>query len=282
MNARAIRTSCLLLALACAATHAQDMRLTTEIPACRMPAGAVLPAKYGKLGKKWKDFAWLRQVTSNDEFAGGNGWERIDGSSIHSWFTFARIDVNNDGWCDWYVDASAPMSTGGDDDTINTLYLGKGSGWSRIGATLPDNKPDELGFGNAYDEQDRYLFGEEPALILDAASATNYIVTALYSRHVRRYAYPGYRILAWDAGKNTLRPLDKWEPGSKAAAVYAVFKAHGAYEPSAMSTPPPDRIIHFDPEVESYEIDMACDRDKSAEEKAAISPHLLAQCKRQR
>ena len=282
MNARAIRTSCLLLALACAATHAQDMRLTTEIPACRMPAGPVLPAKYGKLATKWKDFAWLRQVTRNDEFAGGNGWERIDGSAIHSWFAFARIDVNNDGWCDWYVDASAPMSTGGDDDTINTLYLGKGSGWSRIGATLPDNKPDELGFGKAYDEQDRYLFGEEPAVIHDAASATNYIVTALYSRHVRRYAYPGYRILAWDAGKNTLRPLDKWEPGSKAAAVYAFFKAHGAYEPSAMSTPPPDRIIHFDPEVESYEIDMACDRDKSAEEKAAISPHLLAQCKRQR
>jgi hypothetical protein len=282
MNARALRTCCLLLALACAATHAQEMRLTTEIPPFRMPAGPVLPAKYGKLATKWKDFAWLRQVTRNDEFAAGNGWERIDGSSIHSWFAFARIDVNNDGWCDWYVDASAPMSTGGDDDTINTLYLGKGSGWSRIGATLPDNKPDELGFGKAYDEQDRYLFGEEPAVIHDAVSATNYIVTALYSRHVRRYAYPGYRILAWDAGKNTLRPLDKWEPGSKAAAVYAFFKAHGAYEPSAMSTPPPDRIIHFDPEVESYELDMACDRDKSAEEKAAISPHLLAQCKRQR
>ncbi|MCS0581062.1 hypothetical protein NX784_05620 [Massilia pinisoli] len=84
MNARAIRTSCLLLALACATTRAEDMRLTTEIPACRMPDGPVLPAKYGKLARKWTDFAWLRQVTRNDEFAGGNGWERIDGSSIHS------------------------------------------------------------------------------------------------------------------------------------------------------------------------------------------------------
>jgi hypothetical protein len=282
MNARAIRTSCLLLALACAAGHAEDIRLTIEIPACRMPAGPVLPAKYGKLARKSKDFAWLRQVTRNDEFAGGNGWERIDGSSIHSWFAFARIDLNNDGWCDWYINAAAPMSTGGDDDTINTLYLGKGSGWSRIGATLPDNKPDELGFGNAYDEQERYLFGEEPAVIHDAASATNYIVTALYSRHVRRYEYLGYRILAWDAGKNTLRPLDKWEPGSKAAAVYAFFKAHGAYEPSTKATGPQDRITHFDPEIESYELDTACDGDRSAEEKAAISPHLLARCKRQR
>jgi len=79
-----------------------------------------------------------------------------------------------------------------------------------------------------------------------------------------------------------LRPLDKWEPGSKAAAVYAFFKAHGAYEPSVKSTGPQDRITHFDPEVESYELDTACDADRSAEEKAAISPHLLARCKRQR
>jgi hypothetical protein len=282
MNARAIRTSCLLLTLACTVGHAQDMRLTTEIPACRMPAGPALPAKYGKLAKKWKDFAWLRQVTRNDESAGGNGWERIDGSSIHSWFTFARIDVNNDGRCDWYVEASAPMSTGGDRDTINTLYLGKGSGWSRIGATLPDNKPDELGFGNAYAEQGRYLFGEDAAVIHDAVSATNYIVTALYNRHVRRYDYPGYRILVWDTGKNTLRPLDKWEPGSKAAAVYAFFKVHGAYVPSQKTIQPQDRITHFDPEVESYELEMACDADTSAEEKGSVSPNLLAQCKHQR
>jgi hypothetical protein len=278
MRTRALRTCALLLALACGAVPAQDMRLTTGIP-----AGPVLPAKYGTLAKKWKDFAWLRQVTRDDESAGGNGWERIDGSSIHSWFTFARIDVNNDGWCDWYVNASAPMSTGGDDDTINTLYLGKGSGgWSRIGATLPDNKPDELGFGNAYAEQERYLFGEDATVIHDAASATNYIVTALYDRHVQRYAHPGYRILAWDTGKNTLRPLDKWEPGSKAAAVYAFFKAHGAYVPSAKAAKPEDRIAHFDPEVEAYEFDEACDAHRSAEEKAAVSPHLLAQCKRQR
>lgn len=282
MNARAFRTCALLLALSCGAAHAQDMRLTTEIPACRMPAGPVLPAKYERLAKKSKDFDWLRQVTRNDESAGGNGWERIDGSSIHSWFTFARIDVNNDGWCDWYVDASAPMSTGGDRDTINTLYLGKGNGWSRIGATLPDNKPDELGFGDAEAEQERYLFGEEPAVIHDAASTTNYIVTALDDRHVQRYAHPGYRILVWDTGKNTLRPLDKWEPGSKAAAVYAFFKAHGAYVPSAKGAKPEDRLAHFDPEVEAYEFEEACGADKSAEEKAALSPYLLARCKRQR
>lgn len=52
MNTRTPRACFLLLALACAATHAQDMRLTTEIPACRMPAGPVLPAKYGKLARK--------------------------------------------------------------------------------------------------------------------------------------------------------------------------------------------------------------------------------------
>jgi hypothetical protein len=241
-----------------------------------MPAGPALPAKYERLAKKSKEFAWVRSVTRNDQAAGGSGWERIDGSSIYSWFAFTRIDLDNDSVCDWYVDASAPMSTGGDRDTIDTLYLGRKDGWTRSGATLPDDKPDELGFGASYDQQARYLFGEEPAVIHDAAGNVNYLVTALYDRHVQRNTAPGYRILAWEADKRTLRALDKWEPGSKAAAVYAYFKAHGAYRPAQKTAGPDDRKVAFDPEVEAYELEQACEPDNTPE---GWSRHLLAHCK---
>ncbi|MRX11720.1 hypothetical protein GJ697_28215 [Pseudoduganella sp. FT25W] len=46
-----------------------------------------------------------------------------------------------------------PMSTGGDRDSVNTLYLGNASGWSRVGAAIPSDRPDQLGAGQAYAEQ---------------------------------------------------------------------------------------------------------------------------------
>ena len=68
------------------------------------------------------------------------------------------------------------MSSGGDRDTINTLYFGGPNDWSR-GGTLPDNKADERSFGKSVHEQEHNLFGGEPAMIHDAASKTNYVIT---------------------------------------------------------------------------------------------------------
>lgn len=43
---------------------------------------------------------------------------------------------------------------------------------------------------------------------------------------------PGYRIMMWDENKRSLLVLDKWEPQSTAAQVYAFFKKHGARRPA--------------------------------------------------
>ena len=194
-----------------------------------------------------------------------------------------RMTLDGDGYCDWYLDTASPMSSGGDRDSINTLYLGGVRGWERTGAAIPANKPDQLGFGKADAEQERYLFGEEPAVIHDAASKSNYIIAALYERNTQRDSRPGYRIFDWDAGKKTLRLLDKWAPGSKAAEVYAFFKAHGARRPAPVSVAAEDSIQLYDPEVEAFELTQACDqenvRPSFSDGGAAVSRHLLARCR---
>lgn len=237
------------------------MRLTTDIPDCCMSVGKILPQKYQTLAKKNKEFAWVRKAGADDANVNGNGWETIDGSSIHTWFKFSRVDLDNDGMCDWYLHAAFQMSIGGDHDSINTLYLGRKGGWLRIGATLPANRPDELGFGKAYEQQQGYLFGEEIGVIHDATKRVNYLIGAFYSRHVRRDSMPGYRVMVWDADKKTLRLLDKWKPGSKAAEVYAFFKQHGAQTPAPKTAAPEDTLYHFDPEIEAFEMEQACDPD---------------------
>jgi hypothetical protein len=60
------------------------------------------------------------------------------------------IDLNGD------ERASPPMSTDGDRDSVNTLYLGTASGWSRVGAAIPSDRPDQLGAGQAYAEQAQF------------------------------------------------------------------------------------------------------------------------------
>jgi hypothetical protein len=273
-----------LLATACIVASGQATQLTVNIPECRMPPGKVLPDKYYKLRGAKQEFKWVRKVTAADYVAGGEGGERVDGSSMYNWFSLYRIDLNGDGYCDWYLNSAAPMSSGGDRDTINTLYLGGPNGWSRVGATMPGNKPDELGFGKAYAEQRQYLFGEEPAMIHDAASKTNYIITAFYERNEQRDSRPGYRIFDWDADKKTLRLLDKWMPGSKAAEVYAFFKAHGARRPANRSVAASDTIDSFDPNVEAFELTQACDPQSELrsfpESNGGVSRYLLARCKR--
>lgn len=280
MKCHLIHLSCALLIGLRTPASAQSMNLTADIPACRAPTGSVLPAKYEKLARKYKEFAWVREARPDDDELNGSGWEQVGGSSMYSWFEFQRVDLNNDGYCDWYVNALAPTSSGGDRMTINTLYMGQKSGWIKNGANMPDNKPDELGFGDSYAQQKRYLFGEEISVLHDTASKTNYIITAFYNRHEEHMMKPGYRILAWDPDKNTLRLLDKWEPGSKGAEVYAFFKAHWARTPAKTGSPDSDTMNSFDPELEEIELEAACDAGSSWRDPKTISPHLLARCKR--
>lgn len=262
----------------------QSVQLTLNIPECRMPAGKVLPDKYYKLPRDQDAFHWVPTAASGDHVIEGNGWERVDGSAMHDWFAFYRIDLNGDGLCDWYLNAAAPMSTGGDRESINTLYLGRAAGWTRIGADVPQDKPDGLGYGKTSAQQRQFLFGEEPAVIHDAASKANYIVAALYSRNGQRSGRPGYRIFDWDADRNILRLLDKWEPGSKAAQVYAYFKAHGARMPAPGATAASDTIQTFDADVEAFELEQACDPQSAlrsfAEANGVVSQYLLDRCKR--
>jgi hypothetical protein len=271
------RTGFLLLTLTCSTAQAQNMPLTTEMPACRMPGGMALPERYQKLANKHKEFTWVKKVAPGDRRISDQGWERVDGSAMYNWFDFFLVDLNHDGYCDWYLNASAPLSTGGDRDTINTLYVGQKNGWTRIGAHVPEDKPDQLGAGDANDEQTRYLFGEEISAIYDAAAKTSYFITAFYDRNVQRDDHPGYRVMVLDNDKKTLRLLDKWQPGPKAAAVYAFFKAHGAWSPARKTNSPEDQIQRFDPQVEAVELEQACDQGGDG-----VSPYLLKQCKRQR
>jgi hypothetical protein len=265
----------LLLALLAPVAAAQGLRLTTQIPDCRLPAKP-FPEKYEKLARTNKVYAWIRKAPPADAVVSGKSGERADGSEMYVWLTFYRADLDNDGECDWYLNAATPLSTGGDRNSINTIYLGSKRGWIRVGAPVPADKPDELGFGKTEAEQARYLFGEDISVIHDAASNTNYFITAFYSRHVSYYAMPGYRIMVWDANRRNLRLLDKWEPASRAAEVYAFFREHGARRPAMKAEKPGDTLERFDPETEAYELSKACE----STETGALSRHLLAHCKR--
>jgi hypothetical protein len=81
-----------------------------------------------------------------------------------------------------------------------------------------------------------------------------------------------------------LRLLDKWEPGSNAAQVYAYFKAHGARMPAPAATAASDTIQTFDPDVEAFELEQACDPQSAlrsfAEANGVVSPYLLDRCAR--
>lgn len=273
-----------VLASSCATVHGQAMRLSTNIPECRLPPGKILPDKYYKQRGRKNEYKWVGTVGASDRVAAGQGGERADGSAMYSWLALYRIALNGDGYCDWYVNNSVPISTGGDRDSLNTIYLGGPQGWSRIGTTIPTDKPDELGYGKSTDEQRDFLFGEEPLVIHDAAAKVNYIVTAFYDRSTQREGRPGYRIYDWDAGKKTLRLLDKWQPGSRAAEVYAFFKAKGANNLASGPVNEKNSLTKFDPAEEAFELKEACNPNSAVrtapELYGAVSSHLLARCRR--
>jgi hypothetical protein len=262
--------ACMSAAMVTGASAA-PLALTTSVPACAGAARASLPEAYLAAATHSKDFAWVKHAKLTDTVVGGNGYERFDGSNLHDWFQFQRIDLNNDGRCDWFVTMQAPDSSGGDHDSINTLYLGQPGGWLRLGATIPQGQVDTLGIGKTMEEQSSWLFGDEMVAIHDSGANINYVVTWLSERAAQRILYPGYRVYAWDKRRSTLALLDKWQPGSNAAQVYEYFKAHGGWSPT-QATP-----ISFDALVEAFEIQVVCDKnDPSA--LAGAAQGLLARC----
>ena len=269
-------TSISLASLACLAANAQSLSLTSNVPACKSPAGEALPQAYLAMARVKKDFAWVKAAKTSDAVVGGNGFERFDGSNLHDWFQFQRVDLNNDGLCDWFVTMQAPDSSGGDHDSINTLYLGQASSWQRLGAAIPKGQVDTLGVGRTMEEQATWFFGEEMAVVHDSGANLNYLILWLGERAVQRTLYPGYRVFAWDKTRSTLALLDKWQSGSPAAGVYAYFKARGGWSPSQAAPVP------FDPTIESFEIEAICSAiDASSAPAGAagtLPPGLAARC----
>lgn len=253
---------------------ATDLQLSLDLPTCKMSPGKPLPAKYYELAKKWKEFRWVRSVQSGDLLADGGGNERADGSRMYDWYTFGKLEMNGDGICDWFLTSLAPLSTGGDSEVLNTLYLGSPSGWSRVGARIPDDKPDGLGWGNAWNEQANFAFSSDaPVSIWDQKNRTTYFI-GWYDgrRYGRRFNDRGYRIYRWDKPRNTLQELDKWEPGSPATQVYAFFRQHGAVDTTQSGK---DRIVTFDPNFENTEFVLGCLDEKTL----AWSVHFARLCK---
>jgi len=277
MNKILLLAACGALAATLAPARAQSpaLKLTTDVPACTMPAGRPLPDTYYAHSRRGKPLAWTAAVTRAQGIAGGEGYERYDGSGIRDWFEFTRTDLDNDGTCDWFVTMSAPDSSGGDHDTLNTLYLGRPQGWLRIGAHVRPGDVDTLGSGPSGREQKKFLFGEGLATIHDAAARVNYFVTQFDERDTRQYSRPGYRIFTWDAQKQTLQLLDKWQPGSPGAQVYAYFKSHGAHSSDEAAE---GGLMRFDPEVEAFELTQRCQPDATDEGGAPVSQSLLAHC----
>lgn len=277
MNKLLLLAACGALAVTLPPALAQSptLKLTTAVPACTMPAGRPLPDVYYARPKHGKALAWPAAVTRAQGIAGGEGQERYDGSGIRDWFQFTRTDLDNDGTCDWFVTMSAPDSSGGDHDTLNTLYLGRPQGWQRIGAPVRPGDVDMLGSGRSETEQQDFLFGEGLATIHDAAARVNYFVTEFDDRDTQQAIRPGYRIFTWDAQRKTLRLLDKWQPGSPGAQVYAYFKSHGAHSSDEAQA---GGLMKFDPEVEALELRQRCQPGATGEDDGPVSQALLAHC----
>jgi len=236
------------------------MQLSIEVPACKTAAEKVFPAKYYGIAKKWEEFRWLKKVRLNDLSLSGNGDERIDGSSMFDQYYFGKLDINGDGLCDWYVISLAPYSSGGDSGVLNTVYVASPKGWIRLGAVIPDDKPDGLGWGTSSQYQSEFSFSSEMLLSLwDQKTGKPYLIGWFESRRYSgRQDQDGYHIYIWDSVKNKLKELDKWQPQSAAAQVYAFFKKNGAVDTSTTGI---DRLVNFDPKIEKDELEKGCSNE---------------------
>jgi hypothetical protein len=261
---RGIHGLTLFLALmgSIATVHSADLQLSQNIPACKMPPGKPLPVKYYVLARKYKEFRWVYKTKHTDSVIYGEGREGLENSGLYSNLYFYKADINSDGLCDWsVVYQSAPLSSVSRDfEILNTFYLGGEHGWKRIGGSVQESQPDEL-YVSIKREQHRFsFFADAPIILRDNFQNTTYLLGSFShadnnhptAQQVHRY---GYRIYTWNPRKNTLQELDKWEPGSAAAQVYAFFKQHGAVDPTQTGA---DRIVHFDPEFEKSEFDHGC------------------------
>ncbi|MEO1768098.1 hypothetical protein, partial [Thiobacter aerophilum] len=181
---------------------------------------------------------------------------------MYDWYTFTRMDLDGDGLCDWFLTSFAPYSTGGDSGVLNTLYFGTPSGWKRFGATIPENRPDGLGWGKSDQQQARFAFSSEAPLVLyEQNSGTPYLLGWFDTRHSSgRWDQEGYHIYRWNTHTNTLEELDKWQPGSAAAQVYAFFKKHGAVNVAESGV---SRIARFDPDIEKAEFESGCKDERA-------------------
>lgn len=251
-------TLCFIVcSLAPVATSAVEVKLSLDAPACKMPKGRPLPAKYYAIANKWKEFRWVKKVHSDDLVVSKGGDERVDGSSMYDWYNFHNLDINGDGKCDWFLTSLAPYSTGGDSGMLNTIYLGAASGWKRIGADIPNDKPDGLGWGKANNQQAEFAFSSDaPLIVWDVENKKPYLIGWFATRHsTGRQDQEGYHIYRWSNTKNTLEELDKWEPNSAAAKVYAHFKQYGAVNVIETGS---NRISEFDSSIEQSEFDRGC------------------------
>ena len=182
---------------------ASPMSLTKVIPECKFVTPHIVPDAYLTASRRKHGFAWVKEANRKSTSIGGQGNERA--SNLYDWFRFTRLDLNNDGNCDWYVNLSAAFSSGGDRDSTNILYLGSPKGWLRIGGSFAPGKLDELPTNN----EAAYLFGEQVAVIHDKAAHINYFIAWFEDRNGNKIMRPGYRIFKWNEAHKTLELLDK-------------------------------------------------------------------------
>lgn len=272
-----MRLAILFIGLWLIVTSASAAELSLELPVCKLSPANVFPNKYEQFAQERQDFNWLREVDENTYVIRGNGPEvGVDGSQLYSYFEFNKIDINNDGWCDWIVTALAPVDNHGANVVLNTIYLGDSSGWSRVGADIPDDRPDLSGYErNSTGSAEFTYFSDGPFVVRSINShPITYIIGAITpTESIIQGGFYGYRVYVWDKNKGKLRALDKWQPGSQAALVYSFFKEYGASAP--VNEKPFPRVYNFRHEVEKEEFDRACRYDWILTE----SEYFAALCK---
>ncbi len=216
-----------------------------------------MPPKYYSIANKWREYIWVYRVKAVEAIVSGGGYERIDGARLYNWHTFAKIDINGDGTCDWFLTSLAPYSSGGDSDVLNTLYMGASTGWRRVGAEIAESKPDVLGAGASNYQQAQFAFSSDaPLIVWDESNKAPYLIGWFDTRHsTGRQDQEGYHVYRWSKIKNNLEELDKWVPNSTAAQVYTYFKQHGAVNIAQTGI---SRISEFDPLIEQSEFDNRC------------------------